>query len=414
MTRQSPFLRIVTFFVSLQRLSLQALNLHKTQGRKVKRPIAFIVFFVAPLCWAETNNDGRQLAQQLQQKQAELQLLTTKQKKTSNRLSEDQHQQTLLATQLTQLSQALTALDQEIFELSHNLQSSALDKNPRVPSALALKLQPSLESIEERMLLYYLYQSQSARMKPLESYESLQSKGILKEIVTLDAHENPALQQIIRAYKQQRQRLNETLSEKKDTKHKYHLQLKELQKEAITIQEDLKGQQRFYAQTDVEISRISAQIQFLKQQRQLALHYQRTQGLKPLKGKLEAPVPGQLIQRYGTAGKNLTNPKQEFQGIMLETPKEASVRAIALGKVVFAGSVPGYSKLIIVAHGQRSYSVYGLLQSIAVDQGSYTTQGTLLGKVAQDPVTSKFHTYFEIRDRDHSVDPQAWLKKSYE
>ncbi len=69
-----------------------------------------------------------------------------------------------------------------------------------------------------------------------------------------------------------------------------------------------------------------------------------------LRGKLSWPVSGRVIHRYNSR----RNEKQRWRGVVIAAPGGAKVRAVAAGRVVFAGWMNGYGHLIMVEH-DRNY-----------------------------------------------------------
>ena len=92
------------------------------------------------------------------------------------------------------------------------------------------------------------------------------------------------------------------------------------------------------------------------------------------------------------------------------TPEGQSVRAVHEGSVEFAGPFTGYGNLVIVDHGDRSYSLYGHLDSVTVTKGQRIDAQTPLGTSGRNPSGTPA-LYFELRIDGAPVDPLQWLKR---
>ena len=86
------------------------------------------------------------------------------------------------------------------------------------------------------------------------------------------------------------------------------------------------------------------------------------------------------------------------------------VRAVHDGTVAFADRFTGYGNLVIIDHGNQSYSLYGHLSSLSVGRGDHVAPQTELGLSGRNP-SGNAALYFELRVDGRAVDPLQWLKK---
>jgi murein DD-endopeptidase MepM/ murein hydrolase activator NlpD len=89
------------------------------------------------------------------------------------------------------------------------------------------------------------------------------------------------------------------------------------------------------------------------------------------------------------------------RGIEYDTGRGATVRAVATGRVTFAGSVTG-TVYVVVGHADGHRVTYGNLESEAYDVGDLIVQGQPLGRTA-----GAFH--LGLRDGDRYIDPAPHL-----
>ncbi|MEW6055749.1 MAG: peptidoglycan DD-metalloendopeptidase family protein [Bdellovibrionota bacterium] len=122
-----------------------------------------------------------------------------------------------------------------------------------------------------------------------------------------------------------------------------------------------------------------------------------------LKGKLPFPVDGQILSSFGKSYNSKTNLLTFQKGITIGALPGTDVRAISGGKVVFAGPLKNYGRIVILEHPGKYYTLYGQLGSLAREQGAWIAQGEIVGKSTGEPV------YFEIRDKNVAINPLQWL-----
>lgn len=133
-------------------------------------------------------------------------------------------------------------------------------------------------------------------------------------------------------------------------------------------------------------------------------------GLFRLKGSLVVPVKGKVIRKYG---KQLNTEFEDYvfnKGFEFLTDDGGEVFAVAPGRVIHVGTLPGYGLVVILDHGQRSYSLYGKLQKNVVEQGVTVEKGDVLG-AASNAERNRGNFYFEVRLNGQPVDPQSYFKQ---
>jgi len=134
-------------------------------------------------------------------------------------------------------------------------------------------------------------------------------------------------------------------------------------------------------------------------------------GLFAQTAKVSYPVHGEIVQRFGK-NKVTTFADMIFnKGLEYKTPEGSQVKAVLGGRVAFAGVMPGYDTVVIIDHGQRSYSLYGRLGKGLVKQGDLVKRGDLVGVTsAADSKGRNF--YFETRKNGSPVDPGSVLARA--
>ena len=128
-----------------------------------------------------------------------------------------------------------------------------------------------------------------------------------------------------------------------------------------------------------------------------------------LRGSLPWPVPGRVRVPFGPR----KNPKFEtyvmHNGLDIDAPLEAPVRAVHEGSVVFVERFQGYGLMVIVDHGSKHHSLYAHLADTQVQVGQHVAAGDPVGSVG-DGVEGP-GLYFEMRFQGKPEDPTEWLKR---
>ncbi len=99
-------------------------------------------------------------------------------------------------------------------------------------------------------------------------------------------------------------------------------------------------------------------------------------------------------------------------GIEVAAVEGDGISTVAAGKVLFAGPLRGYGRLVIADHGENYYSLYGYMQEVFVRVGQQVGMGDVLGTVGRGGVSREPMLYFEIRHYGQPEDPLAWLEQT--
>ncbi|HEX7018892.1 MAG TPA: peptidoglycan DD-metalloendopeptidase family protein [Gemmatimonadaceae bacterium] len=129
--------------------------------------------------------------------------------------------------------------------------------------------------------------------------------------------------------------------------------------------------------------------------------------IRPFRGALPWPAEGVLMRRFAN-GRGSSAGRRS--GIELSLPEGAPVRAVHEGTVAYADQFTGYGNLVIVDHGNRSYSLYGNLSEINVVKGDAVAAGATVGLTGRNTAGNP-SLYFELRIDGQPVDPLQWLKR---
>jgi lipoprotein NlpD len=112
------------------------------------------------------------------------------------------------------------------------------------------------------------------------------------------------------------------------------------------------------------------------------------------------PADGTLAGRFGAAG---------GKGIDIVGQRNAPVKAVAPGKVVYSGSgLRGYGRLLIVKHAGEYLSAYAHNETILVKEGDTVSAGQKIAQMG-DSDADRVKLHFEIRRYGKPLDPLNYL-----
>jgi septal ring factor EnvC (AmiA/AmiB activator) len=126
-----------------------------------------------------------------------------------------------------------------------------------------------------------------------------------------------------------------------------------------------------------------------------------------LKGKLNLPVRGKLLNSFGgqRSGRHIT-----WKGLFIQSPNGSDVKAISAGRVVFADWLRGFGNLMILDHGNSYMSLYGNNETLHRQVGDSIRGGDTIATVGNSGGNPDSGLYFELRYRGKPFDPLTWIK----
>ncbi|MFZ5877621.1 MAG: murein hydrolase activator EnvC family protein [Nitrospirota bacterium] len=130
-------------------------------------------------------------------------------------------------------------------------------------------------------------------------------------------------------------------------------------------------------------------------------------GLAKLKGRLIWPVQGDVVGLFGRHKHPRFGTYVDRKGIDIKVSKQDAIRVIADGTVVYADTLNGYGKVVIVDHGDQYLSLYANAGSVRVRVGDDVGAGEPLGEASIGRETGQM--YFELRHGKTPLDPLGWL-----
>ncbi len=128
-------------------------------------------------------------------------------------------------------------------------------------------------------------------------------------------------------------------------------------------------------------------------------------------GHLDWPVVGKIVSYFGRQLVPQYNTYIYKNGIEIQAPTGAEVRAVEGAEVAFANWFKGLGLVAILRHGGDLYSVYAHLANLKVKVGDRVSRGQVIATVGDTGAPSGPTLYFELRKGSEAQDPLKWLKR---
>jgi septal ring factor EnvC (AmiA/AmiB activator) len=126
-----------------------------------------------------------------------------------------------------------------------------------------------------------------------------------------------------------------------------------------------------------------------------------------LRGRLPRPVAGRIIESFGEVRAG----GLKWQGDLFATRRDAPVRAVSQGRVIYADWLAGLGLLIIIDHGNGYMSLYGHNDRLYESVGEHVAAGQTIAEAGDSGGSARPELYFEIRKEGRPLDPRLWLAR---
>lgn len=125
------------------------------------------------------------------------------------------------------------------------------------------------------------------------------------------------------------------------------------------------------------------------------------------------PIAGRITSPFGYRTHPIFNSRTFHSGIDIGGQFRGAVRASNSGKVIYTGWYGGYGKVVIIDHGsvngKPTTTLYAHLDSIAVSNGAYVSQGQMIGREGTTGYSTGPHCHFEVRVNGKPVNPLNYI-----
>lgn len=179
-----------------------------------------------------------------------------------------------------------------------------------------------------------------------------------------------------------------------------------------TIKQDQKFLQNKIEKKKLAFQAIKKQIRKEESQRKDSHDYKKYPGtgFGRLKGKLNWPIKGSVVQNYGTNRDRSTESWYDNLGIDIKALGGELVKAVAKGRVTYITWMRGMGNLVLVDHGEGYYTVYGYLDMVLVDKDMDIRAGESIGRIGYEDNLYGPTLHFEIWNGENHFNPETWLR----
>ena len=372
--------------------------------------LAFMLLPLSPVAAADDELDAsRKRLDQIQQKIEETLKGLHSKKSQSGALSQDLER---LDAETRRIERLTKKSNQQLSELNDRL-----EKQRQTLQEIEEQRDQTEQQIRRRLVVLYKTGEVGlirALLSEEESPRDIAEKyAFLSRMVRHD-------RELLAVYRQQSQDYQAAVSELEDLRKEQSAVVLRRSKEQKTLQNARKSKAKLFAKVKQDAELLNEMLRELRtkatrlnelvkklETEQTQPYTENLGGLSPQKGQLLWPVPGNLRVGFGTSRHGELGTLIESHGFDIEAAVGTPVRAAASGKVIFANSLRGYGKLLILDHGSKIYTLYAHIARFTKQLGDSVAAAEV---IAYSGYEGRDAVYFEIRQGGKPLDPAGWLK----
>ena len=385
------------------------------------------IIFSNPTSAADLSNLQRQITQSKQakaQQQKQQKLLENELAKSEQAIAKASLQINQTKTTIDDKRATLITLQKHSAELEENKKKQQSLLQQQLVSAYMtgqndlIKLILNQEDISQviRAKSYYHYINE-ARLESIESLHATQQELNQNEIEQTTAiasleslyQDQKQSQQVVQAEKLKRDQALQTL--KQDINYQT-TKLAELANSEQALRARLKKaaqerKERQLAAVKADLERknkAKAQAQMIAEAKK---RVQATPKLVNQKGKLQWPIKGKVLHRFGSSRSS----QVKWKGIAIAANEGENVLAVATGQVLFSGYFKGYGMVIAIDHSDNYITLYGYNQTLLKKAGDQVFQGDVIALAGHSGGQDINGLYFELSHEGKAQDPLPWLTR---
>lgn len=272
-----------------------------------------------------------------------------------------------------------------------------------------VKLLLNQEDISQiiRSKSYYFYINK-ARLESIEALANTQQeleKNQKDQVDSLAALENMRNKQIKNKniLSKQRKQRSKALKELNQDLNYQQARLAQLNHAEKSLKEKMKKQQEARKKEELAQARKAAQ----ENSTVVMPDNQTHSSITEQKGKLNWPIRGKVLASFGSQRSS----QVKWKGIAIAANEGEKVRAVATGRVLFAGYFKGYGMVIALDHSDNYITLYGYNQTLLQKTGDIVFQGDAIALAGHSGGQDKNSLYFELSHKGKAQNPIRWLKK---
>ena len=117
-----------------------------------------------------------------------------------------------------------------------------------------------------------------------------------------------------------------------------------------------------------------------------------------------------VLDLRGNVVENFKPGRGGFGGITIQAKPGEAIRAVAAGRVVYAGEMRGYGRIVIVDHGDGYASVYANDGKLRVKEGKKVRAAQRIATVGKAKPSGHAEVFFQLRRNERPIDPLLYLR----
>lgn len=402
------------------------------------RLIALLLCFVVGLGFAAPKKTDAQIKEQktalkklesdLAKKRKELAQLETEEKGVLNTISLLDQNLNQTRNYIYELSKSEVMVQQAVEQLGAEIDS--LDKN----------IHARKEVMKKRIRTLYI-KGRSSEAEIL--YTLLTKKGSperqvywVHHILNQDREQVETLTRLMQERDEKKKQEEEHLAELNDLRSKKSVEEKGLvtqmngqEKMLTSLKQDKAMQQQALAEFERNQKTMLALIKKLEQKRKKEIEAaKKAEAERKKKGKKKGaekpkptvvtsvkgpkctPMEGEIISHYGLQEHPVLHIQTRNLGVEIRGKRGGKIKAAAPGTVVMVAEIDGRGPSVIIEHEGGTYSVYGHMSSIKVQEGKEVKNCEEIGVVGDIASLNGIKLYFQVSEGTQTVDPLEWLK----
>ncbi|WP_284205592.1 murein hydrolase activator EnvC family protein [Psychromonas marina] len=384
--------------------------------------IFLISFTFLPVSEALAEKNLSTLQKQIKQSKNNKQTQSKLQAQLENQVATSEQQTAAASLKLQQTEEAINVESKRLSDLKKETEQLSIDKvkqqkllEQQLISAYMsgqndlVKLLLNQEDLSKiiRANSYYHYLNK-ARLESIEQLEATQlniEKNQSDQASSLLSLQKMRDQQVANTNKlsEQRDKRTKALNELKQDLNYQNARLAELGDAEKKLKKQLKKQRAARAEKELAAAKAKATKQ-MKPKSEEKSHSK----IATLKGKLKWPIRGKVLSRFGSKRSDQVT----WKGISIAANEGEKVRAVATGRVLFAGYFKGYGMVIALDHGDDYITLYGYNQTLLQKTGDIVFQGDAIALAGHSGGQDKNSLYFELSHKGKAQNPLPWLEPS--
>ena len=138
---------------------------------------------------------------------------------------------------------------------------------------------------------------------------------------------------------------------------------------------------------------------------------QKSTSAQHFKGPKCMPLEGPIISEYGLQEHPVLHIMTRNLGVEIRGKRGGRIRAAAAGTVAMVSEIDGRGPSVIIEHEDGTYTVYGHMKAIHVQEGKSVKKCEEIGEVGDIASLNGIKLYFQVSEGTQTVDPLQWLKQ---